>query len=222
MAAGMTGAEFRRDRRRLVERLRAGGVEDLAILHAFDSVPRHRFLPEALHHRAYEDAALPIGHGQTISRPSVHALHLQLAELDGGERVLEVGTGSGFQTGLLAALGADVRSIERIEPLSARAAEALAGLGLSAALRVGDGSRGWPEGAPFDAILVGAAAPTVPGPLLAQLAEGGRLIVPVGDDEQSLYRIRRREDGFVRERVTRARFVPLVEHREELWELRGA
>lgn len=221
MAPGMTRAEFGRDRRRLVERLRAGGVEDLAILHAFDAVPRHRFVPEALHHRAYEDAALPIGHAQTISRPSVHALYLRLAELEGGERVLEVGTGSGFQTALLVSLGAEVCSIERIEALSARAAEALAGFGLSAELRVGDGSRGWPERAPFDAILVAAAAPAVPGALLAQLAGGGRLIVPLGDDEQSLYRIRRRADGFERERVDRARFVPLVEQRGRAREMRG-
>ena len=127
MAAGERLSEFRRDRRRLVERLRSAGIEDLAILHAFDSVPRHHFVPEALQHQAYDDAALPIGRGQTISRPSVHAQHLQLAGLLGGERVLEVGTGSGFQTALLAALGAEVYSVERVESLAegARARESL-------------------------------------------------------------------------------------------------
>ncbi len=211
MGSRETVTSFQRDRRRLVERLRAGGVQDLAILHAFDTVPRHHFVPEALHRRAYEDAALPIGGGQTISRPSVHARHLQLAGLRGGERVLEIGTGSGFQTALLAALGATVSSIERLERLAARAAAALESLGLAADIRVGDGSRGWPEKAPFDVILVGAAADRVPSALLAQLAEGGRLIVPVGDEEdQALHRFIRRGNECVREEIDRARFVPLV------------
>ncbi len=212
MAVRQDLSEFRRDRRRLVEQLRDAGIEDLAILHAFDSVPRHRFVPEALQHQAYDDAALPIGHGQTISRPSVHAYHLQLAGLVGGERVLEVGTGSGFQTALLVALGTEVYSVERVESLAERARRRLESIGLSAHIQVGDGSRGWPERAPFDVILVGAAAPSLPGALLAQLGEGGRLVVPIFEEhEQSLLRITRNGSEFTRETVDRARFVPLVE-----------
>ncbi len=212
MAAGHELTAYRRDRRRLVERLRAAGIEDLAILHAFDTVPRHCFVPEAMQHQAYDDAALPIGYGQTISRPSVHAFHLQLAGVAGSERVLEVGTGSGFQTALLAALGADVYSVEVVEALADAARQRIADLGLMAHIRVGDGSLGWPDHAPFQVILVGAAAPRLPGPLLAQLAEGGCLIAPVGDDqEQTLLRITRTGNELVRETVDRARFVPLVE-----------
>lgn len=211
-------AQYRRDRRKLVERLRRAGIEDLAVLHAFDEVPRHRFVPEAVRHRAYEVAALPIGHEQTISRPTVHATHLSLAELDGDERVLEVGTGSGFQTALLALLAGEVYSIERVESLAERARERLGEIEVEVGrvhLRTGDGSRGWPEAAPFDAILVGAAAPSVPAALEEQLAEGGRLVVPVGGDEQRLLLIRRRGGELEREEVEGSRFVPLVG--EEGW-----
>lgn len=208
---------YRRDRRNLVEELRRAGVHDLAVLHAFDRVPRHRFVPEAVRHRAYEIAALPIGHGQTISRPTVHATHLSLAELDGDERVLEVGTGSGFQTALLAVLAGEVYSVERVEPLADRARGRLREMGVEGVrVRTGDGSRGWSEAAPFDVILVGAAAPDVPAALEAQLADGGRLVVPVGDDEgQRLLLVRRRDGGVERREVERSRFVPLVG--EEGW-----
>lgn len=210
-AGGVTDA-YRRDRRRLVEELRSGGIEDLAVLHAFDVVPRHHFVPEEVRHRAYRDAALPLGHGQTISRPGVHALTLSLAELEGDERVLEVGTGSGFQTALLARLAGSVHSVERVEALARRARERLAALGVEdVVLKIGDGSRGWPDAAPFDAVVVGAAAPRVPEPLRRQLAPGGRLVVPVGDDEeQELIRVVRTEDGWEEETVERARFVPLT------------
>lgn len=204
-------ADFVRDRRRMVDGLRAEGIRDLAVLHAFDAVPRHLFVPPEIEHRAYHLSPLPIGHMQTISSPVIHALSLELAELEGGERVLEVGTGSGFQTALLAELGVDVYSIERIDALATRAKEALEALGVNAHLRVGDGSEGWPEAAPFDAIIVGAAAAEVPGALLAQLADGGRLIVPVGDRRQALYRIRRNGEEFESEHITGARFVPLIE-----------
>lgn len=208
----MTGP-YRRHRRRLVEELREVGIEDLAVLHAFDRVPRHRFVPEELRHRAYEDAALPIGHGQTISRPRVHALHLSLARLRGHERVLEVGTGSGFQTALLSRLAAEVYSIERVPPLVERARARLEALGASnVEVRQGDGSLGWPVAAPFDAVLVGAAAPEVPGALERQLSpDGGRLLVPVGDGRrQELTRVVREGDRWRREVVEDARFVPLV------------
>lgn len=213
----MTGEAHRRDRRRLVERLRSAGIEDLAVLHAFDTVPRHRFVPEALRRRAYEDAALPIGHGQTISRPGVHALHLSLAALEGEERVLEIGTGSGFQTALLARLGGEVYSVERVAPLAELARQRLAEMGLeNVTLRIDDGSRGWPEQAPFDVILVGAAAPEVPPALRTQLAEGGRLVVPVGGDErQELRLVVRSADDWLETTVDRARFVPLLG--EEGW-----
>lgn len=213
----MTDGAHRRDRRRLVEELRAAGIEDLAVLHAFDSVPRHRFVPEALRRRAYEDAALPIGHGQTISRPGVHALHLSLVALEGDERVLEVGTGSGFQTALLARLCREVYSVERVPALAERARDRLAALGVeNAVLRIGDGSRGWAEEAPFDVILVGAAAPGVPEALRGQLAVGGRMLVPVGEgDEQELRLVRRESDGWEEAPVDRARFVPLLG--EEGW-----
>ena len=207
-----TNGAYRRDRRRLVAALRAAGVDDLAVLHAFDTVPRHRFVPDAVAHRAYEDAALPLGHGQTISRPSVHATHLVLAELNGDDTVLEVGTGSGFQTALLAALCRHVYTVERVEELAEAARSRLAALEIeNVTLRTGDGSRGWPEHAPFDAILVGASAPEVPGDLVDQLAEDGRLLVPVGDEErQRLHLVRRDGEDTRSEVVDQARFVPLL------------
>jgi len=211
MVAGHVTEHFIRDRRRMVDRLRAEGIEDLAVLHAFDVVPRHLFVPPELHHQAYELSPLPIGSGQTISSPVIHAISLELARLEGHERVLEVGTGSGFQTALLAALGVEVYSVERIAKLAARAEEVLKRLGVEAHLRVGDGTAGWPEAAPFDAIIVGAAAVHVPGALLAQLAQQGRLVVPVGDRDQALYRILRVGNEFRRDRIIGARFVPLIQ-----------
>lgn len=211
MVAGHLKSDFRRDRRRLVERLRKEGISDLAVLHAFDVVPRHLFVSEALRRRAYEDVPLPIGAMQTISSPSIHAISLEMAEISEGDRVLEVGTGSGFQTALLSALGAEVYSIERIASLSNTASENLRRLGVAVRLTVGDGSLGMPEHAPFEAIIVGAAAAEPPGALLAQLADGGRLIVPVGTRDQVLYRYVRRGEEFTRERIGGARFVPLIE-----------
>ncbi|MDP2482920.1 MAG: protein-L-isoaspartate(D-aspartate) O-methyltransferase [Candidatus Palauibacterales bacterium] len=203
---------YRRDRRRLIEALQAGGVNDLAILHAFDAIPRHLFVPDAVRHRSYEDVALPLGYGQTISRPGAHALHLGLAGLSGEERVLEIGTGSGYQTALLSQLAGHVYSVETVTELADLAAERLGQLGLAnVTLRVGDGSTGWPEEAPFDVILCGAAAPRVPAALVHQLSAGGRLIIPVGDDEgQELLRVTLEHDGSLREEtVDVARFVPL-------------
>lgn len=207
--------DFRRDRRRMVDALRREGIKDLAVLHAFDAVPRHLFVPEVMRHRAYALSPLPIGEGQTISSPVIHALSLELADLEEGDRVLEVGTGSGFQTALLAALGGEVYSIERLERLARRARETLDSLGVNAEVKVGDGSEGWAENAPYDAIIVGAAAARVPGALLAQLAEGGRLIVPVGEGLQTLYLIVRRGNEFDRERITGARFVPLIQDEDD-------
>jgi protein-L-isoaspartate(D-aspartate) O-methyltransferase len=215
-AAGLRSA-YRRSRRRLIERLGGAGIEDLTVLHAFDSVPRHLFVPEAVQHRAYEDVALPLGHGQTISRPGVHALHLQLARLTGSERVLEIGTGSGFQTALLASLVREVYSIEVVPELATLVHDRLVALGIdNVELRIGDGSLGWEERAPFDAIFVGAAAPAVPDSLRKQLADGGRLLIPIGAETgQRLLLIERSGESWQENTVESARFVPLVG--EEGW-----
>jgi len=204
--------EFGGARRRLIEELQRKGIRSLTVLKAFDDVPRHEFVPTGLRHRAYEDAPMPIGQGQTISQPWVHAKYLELLALTGKERVLEIGTGSGFQTALLTKVAGQVFSIERIAPLAEQAREALRRCGIDHVIqRVGDGTLGWPEYGPYDAILVGAAAPDVPQPLLDQLAVGGQLLIPVGDREnQSLYRIRRSADGFERTKLDAMRFVPLI------------
>jgi protein-L-isoaspartate(D-aspartate) O-methyltransferase len=195
-----------------VERLREQGIRDLAVLRAFGETPRHLFVPEALRERAYEDTALPIGRGQTISRPLTHANYLQALSLQGKERVLEVGTGSGYQAALLSQLVAQVFTVERFAQLADRAREGLAQAGVrNVTVLVGDGSLGWRPYAPYDAILVSAAAPSVPQPLLDQLGDGGRLLVPLGGaDAQELIRITRRGSTFNDERLSAASFVPLV------------
>ncbi len=199
-------------RRGLIERLRERGIQDLAVLRAFDMVPRHEFLPEAVRHRAYEDAPVPIGHGQTASQPSLQATYLQLLDLQPDDRVLEVGTGSGYQTALLAQLVSNVYSIERLRPLAIRAREVLDRLRISnVAILVGDGTIGWTRYAPYDAILVAAAAPRVPEPLKEQLAVGGRMLVPVGSREhQELVMVTRTPTGFTEEVVLDCTFVPLL------------
>lgn len=211
MALGLV-REFGGARRRLIEELQRKGIRSLSVLKAFDDVPRHEFVPTGLRHRAYEDAPMPIGQGQSISQPWVHARYLELLELNGKERVLEIGTGSGFQTALLTKLAGQVFSIERIAPLAEQAREALRRCGIDHVIqRVGDGTMGWPEYGPFDAILVGAASPDVPQPLLAQLALSGQLLIPVGDREtQSLLKIRRTAEGFERTTLDAMRFVPLI------------
>lgn len=205
-------ARWARQREQLVERVRARGVTDLDVLHAVAEVPRHAFVPEGVRHRAYEDAALPIGYGQTISQPSIQALYLELLDLRPSERVLEIGTGSGYQTALLARRAEHVYSVERIRELSVRARATLEGLGFrNVALLVGDGSVGWSRYAPFDAIVVTAGAPSVPEALVDQLAEGGRLLAPVGTrDEQRLVRVRRPPHGLEEETITSCVFVPLL------------
>jgi protein-L-isoaspartate(D-aspartate) O-methyltransferase len=203
---------FEAQRRALIEQIREKGIDDLEVLRTFDQVPRHLFLPQAVWHRAYEDVPLPIGFGQTASQPSLQALYMQLLELDSDDGVLEVGTGTGFQTAILAHLVDRVYSIERLRELSVRAREVLDDLRISnVALLVGDGTIGWSRYAPYDAILVAAAAPDVPRPLLDQLATGGRLLVPVGGlDQQKLVRVTRTESGFESEEVLDCAFVPLL------------
>ncbi len=203
---------YERLRRELIEAIREKGIEDLEVLRAFDQVPRHLFLPEAVHHRAYEDAPLPIGYQQTASQPSLQALYLQTLRLQPKEKVLEIGTGSGFQTALLAQLAANVYSIERVRELSVRARAVLDQLRIAnVALLVGDGTIGWSKYAPYDAILVTAGAPTPPPALLEQLAPGGRMLIPVGGRDLQVLRLYRRgEGGFQHEDVTPCAFVPLV------------
>jgi protein-L-isoaspartate(D-aspartate) O-methyltransferase len=192
--------------------MQANGISDLAVLRAFDVTPRHLFVPTGVRHRAYEDAPLPIGNGQTISQPSVHARYLQELQLTGREKVLEIGTGSGYQTVLLSHLAGQVFSIERIGALLDRAREAVQQYGgRNVSLLQGDGTLGWNAYGPYDAILVGAAAPDVPGPLARQLAEGGRMLIPVGGrDEQMLAMFTRRGEDLVRRDIIPVRFVPLI------------
>jgi protein-L-isoaspartate(D-aspartate) O-methyltransferase len=199
---------------RLVETLRDKGIRDLAVLRAVEMTPRHMFVPTGLRHRAYEDAALPIGNGQTISQPWVHARYLELLHLTGKERVLEVGTASGYQTGLLAHLVAQVFSIERIPALLQQARDNIQRAGVNnVSLLMGDGSIGWREYAPYDAILVSAGAPSIPQPLLDQLAEGGRLLIPIGDrEEQKLVAAVRKNGKIEMHDEAPVRFVPLVGH----------
>lgn len=197
----------------MIEEIRAKGIEDLEILQLFDKVPRHLFLPEGVLPRAYEDAPIPIGYGQTASQPSLQALYLQILRPGPSDRVLEIGTGSGFLTALLALSADRVYSVERIRELSVRARKALDGLGIrNAALFVGDGSIGWRKFAPFDVIVVSAASPSVPAALTDQLAEGGRFLLPVGTREaQELVLVRRIEGEIVQQAVgTRCTFVPLL------------
>jgi protein-L-isoaspartate(D-aspartate) O-methyltransferase len=204
--------ELRGARQRLVETLREKGIRDLAVLRAVEMTPRHAFVPSGLRHRAYEDAPLPIGNGQTISQPWVHARYLELLELGGTERVLEVGTGSGYQTVLLSHLVAQVFSIERIPALLTQAREAIRRTGANnVSLLLGDGTIGWREYAPYDAILVSAGAPSIPQPLLDQLAEGGRLLIPIGDREEQRLVVADRKNGHIEIRETApVRFVPLL------------
>ena len=199
----------------LIRRIRQNGISDESVLAAVAAVPRERFVPPELELFAWEDQALPIGHEQTISQPSVVAHMTALLELLPTHRVLEIGTGSGYQAAVLARLCRRVYTVERRPPLLAGARARFAGLGLDGiATRLGDGTRGWPEEAPFDRILVtaGAAEREPPPALPDQLAVGGVLVIPLADErwEQRLVRIRRNETGFQREESWPVRFVPLV------------
>ena len=209
--AGPLIPEFRGARRRLVETLQENGISDISVLRAFELTPRHQFVPSGVRHRAYEDSALPIGSGQTISQPSVHARYLQLLKLTGHEKVLEIGTGSGYQTVLLSHLAAQVFSVEIVPELLERARDVIAACGVrNVSLMLGDGTLGWRQHAPYDAILVSAGAPDVPKPLLEQLADGGRMVLPLGDmSEQMLAMVTRHGDTFDRRDITPVRFVPL-------------
>jgi protein-L-isoaspartate(D-aspartate) O-methyltransferase len=175
-------------------------------------VPRHLFVPESVRHRAYDDTALPIGSGQTISQPYVQARYLELIGLTGQEKVLEIGTGSGYQTALLALLASMVFSVERMPLLAESARAALSGSGIrNVTVLVGDGTLGWRPFAPYDAILVSAASPDIPTPLVEQLVPGGRMVIPLGDrDAQVLTLVERLDDSVRTSTIGDVRFVPLV------------
>jgi protein-L-isoaspartate(D-aspartate) O-methyltransferase len=211
VVAGAVDGAMGGARRRLVETLRDKGIRDLAVLRAFDLTPRHAFVPTGVRHRAYEDAPLPIGSGQTISQPSIHARYLELLQLKGQERVLEIGTGSGYQTVLLSHLVAQVFTIERIAALYTMARDAIGRAGAkNVSMLLGDGTVGWREYAPYDAILVSAGGPSIPQPLVEQLAEGGRMLVPVGPmEEQTLKLVTKRGADIETRDVAPVRFVPL-------------
>ena len=212
-AGALSDLRFERLRRQLIETIREKGIDNLEILRAFDAVPRHLFLPASVEHRAYEDAPVPIGYGQTASQPSLQALYLQTLAIQPTDRVLEIGTGSGYQTALLAQLAEHVYSVERVRELSARARTALDRQRVSnVALLVGDGTVGWSRYSPYDAILVAAAAPSVPPALIEQLAPGGRILIPLGGrEEQILTLVRRAPDGTIsQEAISRCTFVPLL------------
>ena len=206
------GMTSQRTRDRLVQRLQDKGVRDAAVLEAIGRLPRHLFVDEALASRAYEDTALPIGHGQTISQPYVVARMTELALAGNRGRVLEVGTGCGYQAGVLAALVERVYTVERIEALLRQSRQRFRSLGLrNVRARRSDGVLGWPEAAPFDAILVTAAAERIPEALLAQLAPGGRLVMPLGGSRgQVLAVVSREAEQYVRQDVEAVSFVPLV------------
>jgi protein-L-isoaspartate(D-aspartate) O-methyltransferase len=213
-AAYAASERFAVPRRRMVERLARSGIRDARVLAALAAVPRHALVPEALGHRAYHDAPLPIGRGQTISAPATVAAMSAALALSGGEKVLEIGTGSAYQAAVLSRLAARVISVERVPALASRARRALDRLGVAnVVVQLGDGTRGWPAEAPYDAIVVTAGGPEVPAPLLEQLASGGRLIGPFGArGAQRLMRVRRDRRGrlLAPEVLGAARFVDLV------------
>ena len=197
--------------RMVADQIAGRDVSDPRVLDAMRSVPRHEFVPPAERAHAYEDRPLPIGFGQTISQPYIVALMTECLKLRGGEKVLEVGTGSGYQAAVLARLAREVYTIEIVPELAKRAADDLARLGFAnATVRAGDGYRGWPEHAPFDAIIVTAAPGHVPQPLVDQLAVGGRMVLPVGDFYQELVLVTRDEKGVHQEHLLGVRFVPMT------------
>jgi len=206
-------ARLARERERMVgEQLKRRGITDARVLDAMRHIPRHRFVEEGLAHSAYEDHPLPIGEGQTISQPYIVALMTSLLGLTGQEKVLEVGTGSGYQTAVLGALARRVCSIERLPRLAERARATLEALGVANVwIRVGNGALGWPDEAPFDRILVAAGGPSVPPPLVEQLVEGGRLVLPVGSAEDQVLTVVERAGGETRTRQCgECKFVKLV------------
>ncbi|MEA1082422.1 protein-L-isoaspartate(D-aspartate) O-methyltransferase [Marinobacter qingdaonensis] len=205
------GMTSRRTRLRLVQRLREAGIESDRVLEVIADVPRHIFLDEALSHRAYEDTSLPIGHGQTLSQPYIVARMTELLLAHSPKRVLELGTGSGYQTAVLSQLFEEIYSVERIRPLQDRARDRLRQLNArNVLLKHADGGMGWPDRGPFDGIIVTAAPVEVPKELLAQLSDGGVLIAPVGEEQQTLVQVVRRGERFDFKELEPVHFVPLL------------
>ncbi|HEX5632769.1 MAG TPA: protein-L-isoaspartate(D-aspartate) O-methyltransferase [Gemmatimonadales bacterium] len=206
---GMTSG---RTRMRMIENLRKEGVTDERVLNAMAEIPRHVFVDEGIASRAYEDVALPIGHGQTISSPAIVGLMTQLLlAVKPMDKVLEVGTGCGYQTAVLGKLVKEVYTLERIAPLMDKARRHLRDLRFyNIRYKHADGHSGYPEGAPYDGILMAASATHVPEALKKQLAVGGRMVLPVGTDDQWLYVVDRKENGFVEQKCAEVRFVPLL------------
>jgi protein-L-isoaspartate(D-aspartate) O-methyltransferase len=205
------GSRFSLEREEMIELLRHRGIRDKRLLAAMAKIPRHQFVQGAFLNRAYEDSALPIGMSQTISQPYTVAFMTQALEPHEGDKILEIGTGSGYQAAILAEMGTRVFTIERHMDLLVQARKRLEKLGYRVASKCGDGTIGWKDFSPFDGILVTAGAPEVPQPLLDQLADGGRLVIPIGDsDIQTLLIIRRVQDRFERAEAGGFKFVPLV------------
>lgn len=212
MVKGRNNRKFSSRRKKLAEEVKRKGIQDDRVLQAIEAVPRHLFVDSALENRAYEDSALPIGCGQTISQPYTVAAQTEHLNVQKGDKILEIGTGSGYQAAILCFLGADVYSVERHEPLYLKARETLKELGYRPQLKYGDGTVGWSAYAPYHKIVVTAGAPVVPEDLVSQLTEGGVLIVPVGDqDVQTMTKITRTgEDSFKQEQLKQFKFVPLI------------
>jgi len=206
------GTDFDAARQRMVdEQIRARGITQPEVLAAMEQVPRHLFVPEAVRDEAYEDHPLPIDYGQTISQPYIVALMTELLDLKRTDKVLEIGTGSGYHSAVLSRVAAEVYSIEIIEPLGLQARHTLHSLGYdNVHVRIGDGYGGWPEEAPFDAIILTAAPPRLPQPLVEQLKVGGRLVVPVGDFLQDLSLFTKTKNGLERRKIAPVRFVPMT------------
>lgn len=203
---------FARPRNKLVEELRDKGIKDHRVLSAIGKIPRHELIDTALHSKAYNDTALPIGMGQTISQPYTVARQTELLEINKGDKILEIGTGSGYQCMVLCELGANVYSVERHNELYHRAKEALRKQGYNAMLKAGDGTLGWSTYAPYDGIVVTAGAPVVPDDLIKQLSIGGRLVIPVGDSKKQMMIkiIRVSETEYQQEELDNFKFVPLI------------
>jgi len=205
-------------RKKMVEtQIESRGVKDPAVIDAMKKVPRHLFMPEDVRSRAYMDSPAPIGHGQTISQPFIVASMTELLGVDKGDKILEIGTGSGYQAAVLAELGVELYSIEIVCELAERAEKALNEAEYhNVTVKCGDGYKGWPEHAPFDGIIVTAAPPEIPDALVEQLAVGGQMVVPVGETRQELKVLTKREDGSIDQRTEYpVRFVPMVPGEED-------
>lgn len=207
-----TADEFKSERRRMVdEQIRARGIKDASVLKAMGDVPRHRFVPEQIRHLAYSDRPLPIGMEQTISQPAIVAYMTEAADISKKEKVLEIGTGSGYQAAILGEVAGDVYTIEIIPELAERARGVLGDLGYkNVFVKTGNGYLGWPEHAPFDAIIVTAAPDEIPQALVEQLAVGGKMVVPVGSANQEMVIVEKTREGVTQKRTIPVRFVPMT------------